>query len=64
MMPNYEEMTLYLQMDIYSELMDPNHSEYKLHAADLGTIYGHFDAAQECRGHQTFDVPYTPSLVA
>ena len=55
--------TVIVQDEIYALLKDPNHVEHQLRPSDLGTIYHHFDAARECRGHDTYSVNYTPSFV-
>ncbi|KAK7090332.1 uncharacterized protein [Littorina saxatilis] len=48
--------------ELYALLKDPDHSEHQLRPTDLGTDYHHFDAARECRGHDTYDISYTPSF--
>nr|KAG5691408.1 hypothetical protein BaRGS_016324 [Batillaria attramentaria] len=46
--------------EIYAIITDPNHRERELRPEDLAYDYSDFDAARECRGHDTYSIRYTP----
>ena len=51
-----------LQEEIYALIDDPDHREHPLRPGDLAHDYHDFDAARECRGHDTYSIRYTPSF--
>ncbi|XP_025092765.1 uncharacterized protein LOC112563193 [Pomacea canaliculata] len=59
-----EDNVYRISEEIYALVNDPNHREHLLRTNELIQEYRDFTGAQECQGHLTYEIRYTPSFLS
>ncbi|XP_025076382.1 uncharacterized protein LOC112553403 [Pomacea canaliculata] len=49
--------------EIYAIIRNPSHSQIEIPPQELADTYQDFEGAQDCRGHQTYQIYYSPSFL-